>query len=280
MAEQLTIPEDPRLAQRIRHAASRGALGHSVILSGQGDLLRAARFLAAAMECESENKPCGQCPSCRKVLRDIHPDVITVTDPEHKNISMDILRQIRSDAYVLPNEGRRKVYIFPDCDIFEPKTQNIFLKVLEEGPSHAAFLFCTRNSASLLQTIRSRSVEWKLSAVEENTPPMDQGANQLCRLLCDGKAAEITAFCTDLENSKISREELQKLLSDARDIVCSALAACYGAGGDNLAAQMARAMGRKRLAAAADILQTFIRQCGYNIGVGHLTGALAVELNR
>ena len=279
MSEHLTIPEDPRLAQRIRQTAARGALGHAVILSGQGDLPRAARFLAAAMECESPDKPCGQCPACRKVLRDIHPDVITVTDPDHKNLSMEILRQIRTDAYTLPNEGRRKVYIFPDCDVFEPKTQNVFLKVLEEGPSHAAFLFCARNSASLLQTIRSRSVEWKLSP-EGETRQTDQSASQLCQLLCQGKAADLTAFCTDLENSKISREELQKLLSDARDTVSRALAACYGSSEDELAAQMARTMGRKKLAAAADILQTFIRQCGYNIGVGHLTGALAVELSK
>jgi len=277
MAEELTIPEDPRLAQRIRQAAGRGTLGHAVILSGQGDLPRAARFLAAAMECEASDKPCGQCSACRKVLRDIHPDVITVTDPEHKNLSMDVLRQIRSDAYVLPNEGRRKVYIFPDCDIFDPKTQNVFLKVLEEGPAHAAFLFCAHNSSSLLQTIRSRSVEWKLSG--EGAPRQtDQSAQSLCRLLCQGKSAEITAFCTDLENSKISREDLQKLLSDARDGVCRALAACYGGSDDELASQMARTMGRKRLAAVSDILQAFIRQCGYNIGVGHLTGALAVAL--
>lgn len=280
MTEQLTIPEDTRLAQRIRQAAGRGALGHAVILSGQGDLPRAARFTAAAMECESGEKPCGVCAACRKVLRDIHPDVITVQDPEHKNISMDVLRQVRSDAYIVPNEGRRKIYIFPNCDVFDPKTQNVMLKVLEEGPPHAAFIFCARNSAALLQTIRSRAVEWKLSPSGENAGG-DENARQLCKLLCAGKAADITAFCADLESSKISREELQRLLSAARDFVSRALAASYGVSdGDDLTDRMAQAMGRQKLSAAADILQTYTRQCGYNIGVGHLTGALAVELTK
>jgi len=279
MAQQLTIPEDPGLARRIRQTAGKNALSHGVILSGQGDLPRAARFLAAAMECESGDKPCGLCPVCDKVLRDIHPDVITVEDPDHKNLSMDVLRQIRADAYVLPNEGHRKVYIFPNCEIFDPKTQNILLKVLEEGPVHAAFIFCAANSAVLLQTIRSRCVEWKLT-VGESAPGADSGGAQLCRLLCAGKAADITAFCTDLENSKITREELQRLLSDARDIVSRALAACYGAGdADALATQMARDMGRQKLSATADVLQDFARQCAYQVGVGHLTGALAVELS-
>lgn len=278
MPEQWTIPEEPRLARRIREAARRGALGHAVILSGQGDLLRTARFIAAAMECEGEDRPCGQCAPCQKVLRDIHPDVIQVEDPEHKNISIDVLRQVRSDAYILPNEGRRKIYLFADCERLDPKVQNVLLKVLEEGPPHAAFLFCARNSAALLPTIRSRAVEWKLSPAAESAG-LDDGARQLCELLCGGKAADLAAYCADLENSKIGREELQSLLSDARDLVSGGLAACYGAGaGDELSRRLARDMGRRRLSRAADVLEQFTRQCGYHIGVGHLAGALAVAL--
>ena len=249
-----------------------------MILSGQGDLLRAARFLAAAMECGEQNAPCGTCPSCRKVLRDIHPDVITVSDPDHKNISIDVLRQVRSDAYILPNEGKRKIYLFPDCDLLDPKVQNVLLKVLEEGPPHAAFLFCARNSAALLPTIRSRAVEWKLSPTAEKAG-LDGGARTLCELLCAGKASELAAFCAELENSKMGREELQSLLSDARDLISGGLAACYGAGQDDpLSRRLAQDLGRRRLSAAADILQDLARQCGYNIGVGHLTGALAAAL--
>ena len=280
VADKLTISREPRLALRIREAARRGALGHAVVLSGPGDLLQAARFTAAAMECQGEDAPCGVCPACRKVLRDIHPDVITVSDPEHKNISVEVLRQVRSDAYILPNEGRRKIYLFPDCDLLGPKAQNVLLKVLEEGPPHAAFLFCARNSAALLPTIRSRAVEWKLSPAEEAAAG-DGGAKRLCELLCGGRTAEIVAFCTELENSKLKREELRSLLSDARDLLCQGLAACYGAGpGGPLAERLAREMGRRRLSEAIGVVERFTLQCGYNIGVGHLTGALAVELTK
>ena len=96
-------------------------------------------------------------------------------------LTCQLLRRIRSDAYIIPNEGRRKIYIFPDCDLFDPKTQNVMLKVLEEGPAHAAFLFCARNSAALLQTIRSRSVEWKISPSGDHAGD-DEIARQLCRL--------------------------------------------------------------------------------------------------
>ena len=152
------IPGEPRLTERLREAAGRDALGHALILSGQGDLAAAARFAAAAMECQGENRPCGLCGPCRKVLRGIHPDVTTVEDPEHKNIAIDVLRDVVADDYTLPNEGRRKIYIIPDCGLLDPKAQNVLLKVVEDGPSHAAFLFCAVNSAALLPTIRSRAV--------------------------------------------------------------------------------------------------------------------------
>ena len=230
MPEQLTLPGELRLARRIRKAAGRGTLGHAAILSGRGDLAAAARFLAAAMECEGSGPPCGQCGPCRKVLRGIHPDVITVEDREHKSISLEVLRRTAADAYVLPNEGRRKIYLFPDCGVLEPKSQNVLLKVLEEGPPHAAFLFCAENSMALLPTIRSRAVEWRLAGGSESPGGGAAQAETLCELLCGSSQADLLAFCTELETGRVEREELQALLSEARDLLAEGLAACYEIG--------------------------------------------------
>ena len=273
-----SIPGEPGLTRRIREAAARNALGHAVILSGQGDLEAAARFTAAAMQCQGEEKPCGACPACRKVMRGIHPDVTAVQDPDHKNISVDILRDMVADASRLPNEGNRKIFIFPDCGLLDPKAQNVLLKVVEDGPPHAAFLFCAVNSAVLLPTIRSRTEEWRLSPPEEAAAESDERAKRLVGLLSAGRAAELVTFFTDLENDKITREDLQGLLSDARDLLAEGLAVSCGAGGTPLAGEAARSMGRRRISAAADILGKYIRQCNYNVGVGHLAGALGVEL--
>lgn len=279
MAEsQWSIPGEPQLTRRIRDAAGQDALGHAVVLSGQGDLRAAAEFTAAAMQCQGGSRPCGVCPACRKVRKGIHPDVITVTDPDHKNISVDVLRDAAADAYILPNEGRRKIYIFPDCALLDGKAQNVLLKVVEDGPPHASFLFCAANSGVLLPTIRSRTVEWKLSPPAEETAEHDGQAQRLCELLCEDSCAAIAGFCADLENSKIDREGLRGLLSDARDLLAQGLAACYTGQGSPLAVRLAREMGKYKISTDADILQRFLLQCGYNIGVGHLIGALGVEL--
>ncbi len=280
MAQPLTILGDALLASRITRTASTGAMSHAIILSGNGDLSAAAQYTAAAMQCMGTQPPCGICPACSKVLRHIHPDVIMVVDNEHKNLSVEVLRMVRTDAYILPNEGRRKIYIFPDCDKLDAKAQNILLKVVEEGPPHAAFLFCAVNSAVLLPTIRSRAVEWKLSAPRQHTDGSAE-AQRLCVLLSEEKYAEITALCTDWENSKITREDLRLLLSDARDILTAALAASYGTPtSDPLVARLAQEMGRRRLSAVITILQRFIQDCAYYVGIGHLTGALSVALER
>ena len=81
---------DPVLESRIRRGARQGALPHSVIFSGSGDLLAAARFYTAALECRQADKPCLRCPACGKVLRGTHPDCVTAEDSQHKDLSVEV----------------------------------------------------------------------------------------------------------------------------------------------------------------------------------------------
>ena len=89
----------PQAEQMLRAAAARGALSHAYLITGGEGRTEVARFAAAALECTADQgRPCGICRNCRKVMQDIHPDVVTVRDPDHKNISVDIIRDIRADA--------------------------------------------------------------------------------------------------------------------------------------------------------------------------------------
>ena len=204
-------PEEPA-AIRIREAATRGTLSHALLLTGSGDRMSAACFAAAALECTGEeSRPCGVCPACRKVLAGIHPDVITVRDPDHKNIAVDVVRAIRADAYIRPNEGRRKVYVFPDCALLTEQDQNVLLKVVEEGPPYAAFLFCAENAAVVLQTLRSRCVELKLHPAAEGGGEEVQAAEALCRCLAARKRGKVTELAVRLEKKRITREDLSAL---------------------------------------------------------------------
>ena len=272
--EELAIHTEPGLAGRIRQLAARRRLSHAIILTGHQDLAAAGRYLAAAMECTGSTPPCGRCLPCRKVLSGIHPDVRTVEDREHKMISVDVLRQLRADAYVLPNEGRRKVYLFPDCALLDAKAQNVLLKVVEEGPAHAAFLFCAANSAVLLPTLRSRCVTWNLGDAADALPEADGQAEELCALLDRRDILGLTAFFTALETGKVGREALQVMLEHAWELVGQSLLAASGCGGRNVCPHLTR----QELSAAADLLRDFSGQLRLNLGVGHVAGALAAGL--
>ena len=277
----MDFASDP-IARRIREAASRGTLSHALLFSGSGDLGAAAQYAAAAMECQSGQKPCGTCSACRKVFSGIHPDVITVRDEAHKNLSVDTIRQIRSDAYIRPNEGSRKVYIFPDCTILTEQDQNVLLKIVEEGPPYAAFLFCAENASVVLQTLRSRCVELKLHPAVTGEKESSEAGVELCRLLAAGKKGSAAELMVRLEKKRLDRDGLAAMLDQARTILAAALLAQYGKAPEGpeaaLAAQLGKRLTKQRIMGTIELLQTYRGACAYNVGVSHVLGALAVEL--
>jgi DNA polymerase-3 subunit delta' len=157
-----------RLKDNLTAALQQGKNAHFYLISGPaGSGKRTlASHLAAAVMCQEENRPCCRCHSCRKVLSNVHPDVITVTDPEHKAVPVRLIRQMRDDVFIRPNEGSHKVYIFPQEMGIEG--QNALLKVLEEPPKYGLFLLLTANAEKILPTVRSRCVELSMQPLEQN----------------------------------------------------------------------------------------------------------------
>ena len=155
-----------RIKQNLTAAAQKNRFAHFYLISGPKGSGKhtLAKLLAGALMCESERRPCGSCTACRKIMAGTHPDFITVDDPEHKNVAVKIIREARESIFVRPNEGSRKIYLFPQEMGIEG--QNALLKVLEEPPSYGVFIILSDNPEKLLQTVRSRCTELSLSAVE------------------------------------------------------------------------------------------------------------------
>ena len=269
---------------RIRAAAARGALSHALLFTGPGDRLAAARFAASAFQCvgPERDRPCGVCPACRKVREDIHPDVSTVRDEEHKFIAVDVVREVRRDAYIRPNEGERKVYLFPDCALLTEQDQNVLLKLVEEGPPYAAFVFCAENPAAVLQTLRSRCVELKLQPKAPQGREEDGEGEALCRCLLRRKRGSAAELAVRLEKKKLSRENLSALLERSEALLSQALVLTYGGtAGDGdraLAEELGKRLTKAQLVRTIELMKQYRRECGYNVGPGHVLGALAAEL--
>ena len=280
---ELTAFAQTNTAQHLRKAAARGTLSHALIFSGSGERTVAARYAAAAMECTADTgKPCLACPACRKVMQDIHPDVIFVRDPDHAELSVDVIRQARADAFIRPNEGARKIYIFEDCSLLTEKDQNVLLKTVEEGPAYAAFFFCAENSAMLLQTIRSRCVEVKTAPVQQGEDADLALALALARLIADGSSPKRAAFFASLERDKIKRDALSTLFEQTRLLFSAALFSLYGLpAAENereIVALISKRLTKTQILGTIDLLRAYREHCMYNVGIGAALGGFAVEL--
>ncbi len=203
-------------------------LSHAYLITGGGGDSRAvfAGRLAAAYLCEGDAPPCGRCRACRKVGKGSHPDLSrTAPPPDKAEITVEQIRSLRADAYVRPNEGRRKVYVIDPADAMNPAAQNALLKVLEEGPAYAAFLLVSDRPGKLLDTVRSRCE--LLSLPREDAlpgPELLERAERLAGLLLAGDELACAQALVELELSKPKAEELSALLLETERAVSRRLA--------------------------------------------------------
>lgn len=151
-----------RMKENLSASLKKGHISHFYLISGPAGSGKKtlARLISAAVLCQNGGKPCLSCAVCRKVMENNHPDVITVEDPEHKAVAVKIVRQIREDVFIRPNESDHKIYIFPQE--LGTEGQNALLKILEEPPKYGVFLLLTDNPEKILPTVRSRCTELKL----------------------------------------------------------------------------------------------------------------------
>ena len=89
----------------------------------------AARTLAAALQCTSEEKGCGKCHACTTVMNSNHPDVDFVTT-QGVTITANQTREIVRNSYSKPSTGKYRIIIIEDADRMQERTTNILLKAI------------------------------------------------------------------------------------------------------------------------------------------------------
>ena len=168
---------------------------------GNGQLVLALS-IAQTLLCKSEEKPCGICDACYKVLNCIHPDLhfsfplnnpkdtcqqhysswrkaiaekpfMTITewfsylDGESKNanISVTEINNFSSLLYLKPFEANANVLILwlPE---YLGKDSNRLLKILEEPPANVFIILVTENCDLLLPTVLSRAQVYRMQSIQ------------------------------------------------------------------------------------------------------------------
>lgn len=149
----------------------RGQLHHCYIFTGEADCgqrYTINRFLQYNW-CKGDNKPCGECPVCRRIAENSFSD-IKVTDALitlEKTPKIDEIRDIISWAYNSPMEGDSKFVVIHNIDKLNIRAINLLLKTIEEPPERTYFILTARDKQSVLPTILSRAMIIQFEPVKD-----------------------------------------------------------------------------------------------------------------
>ena len=267
---------DQRLADESPINFDRRRITHAYIVSGE-----MADTVAMAVVCSEReaDRPCGNCTHCRKVSRNVHPDIAYLSKRSDKReILVEQIREMKKDVIVVPHEAQQKAYIINDADLMNTGAQNAFLQVLEEPATHAVFILRTDTPTQLLPTVRSRCVHVKLGqnaeAAASKAPkaPNDDGfdpsqvSSEFFQALEQGNAA-IAEFMFLLE--KLTKDQFDLFLSSAHHDAALNLR-LQASGRKNIPA--------KTIALADRLLIKAKEFLDQNVSIGHISGFICANL--
>jgi|GEM_PF-1796660 len=145
----------------MRGALVGGRITHALLFVGPGGVGKRTTALAfaQAVNCPQpvDGDACGVCPACLRVAHGVDMDVrfFSPTRMDYRKVEAV---EIRNDAYVTPNAGRKKFLILDRADCLNDESANLLLKTIEEPPEFTVFILLTENAHRILPTIRSRSL--------------------------------------------------------------------------------------------------------------------------
>jgi|694.fasta_scaffold106447_3 DNA polymerase III delta prime subunit len=139
-----------------------GRVHPGIILVGPDKALKweVAKSMAKFLFCSKKGKLafCGECSSCKRIEKEIHPDVLLFKENEEEALKVETIREITHQMEVAPLEGGCKVCIIDEAHKMNQASANAFLKTLEEPKEGRFFILLTTQLGSFLPTILSRSI--------------------------------------------------------------------------------------------------------------------------
>lgn len=151
----------------IKEALKSGRLSHSYLISGSEEI-SLGKSIAKHVLCKQEHTGCGSCSSCLKLASDNHPDMMFI-EPDGASIKNAQVEAFQEFIYIRPFESANKIVVFQKAHLMTDRAQNRILKVLEEPPEYAVFIFLTSQMDLMLDTVLSRC---QVISEDETTEPV------------------------------------------------------------------------------------------------------------
>ena len=158
-----TVGHD-RAVAALQRGLDSDRVSHSFLIAGPPQVGKTtlALDIARAVNCESDESPCSECGQCRRISSGMHPDVRIVGLEKARSgrlrtlIGIEQVRDVQREISLLPFEGRYRVLIFENAELFSEEAANSLLKTLEEPPERVLMVLAGTNARALLPTIVSR----------------------------------------------------------------------------------------------------------------------------
>lgn len=186
------------IVSAITSALNNGKPGHAYFFTGSRGIGKTttARLLAKALNCENpKNKvllsksetpeyisyePCGRCASCEAIQKGASIDLIEIDAASNRGI--DNIRELKDNVKLSPSSSKNKIYIIDEVHMLTTEASNALLKTLEEPPANVYFILCTTNPEKVLDTIKSRCIQFKFTR-----PSIDEIIVKLRKITKDQK---------------------------------------------------------------------------------------------
>lgn len=127
-----------------------------------------ATVLAAKLLCQAKNdRPCGECQSCREIKAKVNSDLYWLTvDEDKKNISVEEVRALIRSLSLSSLTYEYKVAIIDRAELLSQGAGNALLKTLEEPSKKTVVILLVNDLEKLPKTIVSRSQVFNLRPIK------------------------------------------------------------------------------------------------------------------
>ncbi len=153
----------------LQRAMQTERIAHAYLFFGMEGIGKktSARVFAKALNCRGNGiDSCDECPSCVKIDRNNHPDVITI-EPKGTFIKIEDIRNLHGQSQFRPFEGKKRVFIIVDADRMNTPSANALLKTLEEPNPSNILILVTSRPYLLPVTILSRCQKLRFNPIQK-----------------------------------------------------------------------------------------------------------------